>query len=88
MPPLFGIIGCNVFTQGMEAWAPLDEQLCKLVAWLGRTGYRHTLEVGLRPIEIGEDNLRHRETGLTRVLPGFRKKMFVAIADPFHDDQG
>ena len=80
------IVNRNIFIQGMEVWAPLDEQLCELVVRLGTAGYRHTLEVVLRPIESRDDDLRQREIDLTRVLPGFRKKGVVTTMDPFTDD--
>ncbi|KAF9783863.1 hypothetical protein BJ322DRAFT_1021634 [Thelephora terrestris] len=68
------------FTQGTEAWGPLDKELCQLVTRLGRAGYRRSLEVELRPSKIRDGDFSPREIDFTRVLPKFRERGFVTIA--------
>lgn len=73
----------DTYAQGMEVWPPLDKLLCELVARLGKAGYHHTLEVELRPTEVGSRSPRQWEIDLTRVLPEFREKGVVTIPEEF-----
>lgn len=58
----------------MEAWASIDEELCRLVDRLCAMGYRHTLEVELRLEEIPGGP---RKYGFTEFLHKFREKGVV-----------
>ena len=62
----------------LEAWVPIDEQLCGLADRLRAMGCRHTLEVELRVKEAGGDP---KSYDLTKVLPKFREKGVVTIID-------
>lgn len=73
-----GMKDWNIFVQKMMAWALVDEQLCELVDRLHAVGYRHTLEVELRFMEIGGDPEKH---DFTIFLPRFREKGLVTITD-------
>ena len=59
-------------------WASVDEQLCGLVDQLRTTGYRHTLEAGLRFADAVD---YHEEYNLTDLLPKFREKGIVTIVN-------
>ena len=61
---------------GMGIWTSIDEQLCGLVDRLRATGYRHTLEVELRPKKPGNDP---GEYDPTIFLPKFREKGIVTV---------
>ncbi|KAF9783870.1 hypothetical protein BJ322DRAFT_1067469 [Thelephora terrestris] len=74
------VLNRDIFTQGTEAWGPLDKELCQLVTRLGRAGYRRSLEVELRPSKIRDGDFRPRKIDFTRVLPKFRERGFVTIA--------
>ena len=45
----------KVFAERMKVWALVDKRLCGLVDRLCAMGYRHTLEVELRLMGIGDD---------------------------------
>ena len=66
----------NVFTGKMEIHTPIDQQLCELVAQLGRSGYRHTLEVELR---LAGTMFGLTDHDFTTLLPEFRKTGVVNI---------
>lgn len=68
----------NAFLQGVGVWTSIDKWLCELVARLGRTGYRHTLEVEVRLTEIGDGLSEH---DFTRFFPEFREKGVTTIID-------
>jgi len=78
---------CNIFTQGIDMWTSIDEQLCELVERLDMAGCCHTLEVELRPSDIG-DGHRKYEIDFAKVLPRFRNKGIVTITDRILDDLG
>ena len=66
----------GVLTERMDAWALVDQQLCRLVDRLHARGYRHTLEVELRLAKVGGDPGGYK---FTKFLPEFREKGLVAI---------
>jgi len=68
----------RIFARKMEGWHSIDKQLCRLVDRLRSTGYRHTLEVELRPVEIGGD---FGECDFTKLLPEFRENGIVIVTD-------
>ena len=67
----------------MEAWALIDEHLCRLVDRLRLMGYRHTLEAELRL--KGTENYPGERT-FSKFLPGFREEGTVTIKDAAHID--
>jgi len=71
-----------IFAARILEWAVIDKRLCDLVARLGRTGYRHTLEVEVRFTEIDDAPGKYE---FTQFLPEFRKKGVVTIIDAVHD---
>ena len=63
----------------MEGWTQLiDKQLYVLIDRLRATGYRPTLEVELRLLEIGNEL---RDYGFTKFLPEFKEKGVLTIID-------
>ena len=69
----------NTLDQQMEEWDGIDEQLCELVARLGRMGHHHTLEVELR---FTEAVVGLTGCDFTNLLPKFRKTGVVNIINP------
>jgi len=70
------------FAERIWAWTLIDKQLYDLVARLGRTGHRRTLEVEVRFTEIDGDPGKYE---FTKFLPKFREKGVVTIVDAAHD---
>jgi len=71
-----------IFAARIREWAMIDKQLCELVARLGRTGYRHTLEVEVQFTEVDHDPGKYE---FTEFLPEFRERGVVTIIDTVHD---
>ena len=72
----------SMFGLVMQEWTSFDEQLCRLVDRLRTVGYRHILEVELRPTDIW---CHPEKCDFTKFLPKFREKGVVTIIDGAHD---
>ena len=68
----------------MEAWALIDQHLCRLVDRLRATGYCFTLEAELRLTDIGDDPGKY---DFTLFLPEFSEKGIVIIVDAVHGNR-
>ena len=64
-------------------WIRVDRQLCELVDRLRMMGYRHTLEVELRPTLVGHNRMVYN---FTKLLSKFREKGVVTVIDTVRGD--
>lgn len=65
----------------MDAWAPIDKQLCVLVGRLREMGCYHTPEAELKLAGVGDDS---RKYDFAKFLPRFRKKVAHGPSFSYH----
>ena len=75
---IFPVTCTGIHARGTGEWTFIDKLLCELVDRLRATGYHHTLEVEVRPKELG---IGLEEYDFAKVLLRFREKGVVTIAD-------